>query len=154
MSTKSEFKFRPIRGKEADLLGMNAPEGSVLFASDTGKMYMIANGYRIPLGGDGGGAALLYGEADTKEINEQGFYELFLNELEDPTVLPAKGDLILNSDGAFYKVASYDPITKIIFCKLLTVSGSGGGGGGGCSLAKKIAVDITNESGISTLING
>ena len=134
---------------------MNAPEGSVLFATDTGRMYMIANGYRIALGGEGGGAALLYGEAEQKEISDQGFYELLLSELEDSTVLPAKGDLILNSDGAFYKVASYDPESQIIYCKLLTVSGTGGGGGGGqTSLAKKIAVDVSNESGISTLING
>ena len=32
--------------------------------------YMIANGYRIALGGDGGGAALLYGEAEQKEISD------------------------------------------------------------------------------------
>ena len=93
---KSDFIFRAIRGKEENLLAMNAPEGSVLFATDTGKMYMIANGERVILSGGTTGAAVLYGIADTKEANEEGKYEFTLDELENEDVKPKAGDLILN----------------------------------------------------------
>jgi hypothetical protein len=93
---KSDFIFRAIRGEEADLLIMNAPEGAVLFATDTGKMWMIANGEKVMLSGGTTGAAVLYGIADAKEANEEGKYEFTLDELENEDVKPKVGDLILN----------------------------------------------------------
>jgi hypothetical protein len=39
--------------------------------------------------------------------------------------------LIINSDGRFFKVLSYNKETDIIKCSLIAVSGTGGGSSGG-----------------------
>lgn len=110
---------------------MNAPEGAVLFAIDTGKMYMIANNERITLSGGTTGISVFFGIADAKEANENGKYEFTLDELEDENAKPKVGDLILNQNGTFFKIVSYIPDEGIMYCDLIAVSGSGGGGGGG-----------------------
>ena len=125
---KSDFIFRAIRGKEENLLAMNAPEGAVLFATDTGKMWMIADGEKVMLSGGTSGAAVLYGTAEAKEANEEGKYEFTLDELENEDAKPKAGDLILNQNGTFFKITEYDPYDGIMYCDLIAVSGSGGGG--------------------------
>lgn len=106
---------------------MNAPEGAVLFATDTGKIYMVQDGEKLIFGGSGSGASILYGIADEKTENENHQYLFSLDELENREVRPAIGDLILNKDGTFFKIIFYDEEQQIMYCSLIAVSGSGSG---------------------------
>jgi hypothetical protein len=49
----------------------------------------------------------------------------------DQSSIPKEKDLIINSDGRFFKVMQYNNSTKIVKCSLVAVSGGGNGGGGG-----------------------
>jgi hypothetical protein len=145
-------KFRPVNGTEEQILSASKTPGYVYFATDTGRIYLdLDQNTRISMGGSG--VALLYGKADTISPDEQGFYTLSFDDLEDD-VTPKEGDLILNKDGIFYRVMEADSDSRSMLCAILAVSGSGGSGGGGTSsLSKKIGITIQPLS-TSNLING
>jgi hypothetical protein len=78
----------------------------------------------------GSGAAVLYAFADNVIAYTDGTYGVSRNDLEGKTSLPKAGDLIINQDGRFFKVSSYNINSNMLICKLIAVSGSGGGGDG------------------------
>jgi hypothetical protein len=114
--------FTPVQGSEAQIRNAVVQNGSLYFATDSGKMYLDTPNGRISVGGGGGssdGAALYYGTAPKPEESEDGqFYSIATGFVDG---YPKTGDLILNSDGGFYKVASSTETHYI--CVLLTVSG-------------------------------
>ena len=131
MSEKA--RFTPIRGAEETLLNLPYTNGQLYFATDTGKMYLDcidpSGEQKDKLSVGGGGVSVIYGndlepEALTEDENNVRF-GLSLSALESKCHI---GDLILNSDGCFYKV--YEIGENKANCVRLAVSGSGGGGGG------------------------
>ena len=134
---KTDYKFKPIRGLEADLIGVDGrggvphTEGALLVATDTGKMWLDTPKHRVALGGSG--ASLLYGASKdvVEKFDELGnYYYLFpVEDLEDNGSKPQLNDLILNSDGAFYRITAIKPDT--LTCNRIAVSGSGSGSGSG-----------------------
>lgn len=150
--TPSEMIFRPIQGEEAKLLKTTLTRGAVLFSTDTGKIFMDTANGRIPMGSSG--ASLLYGKAENSEPDEDGLYTLSFNDLDDSSLMPKENDLILNSDGTFYRVMEVNEGQKTLLCLALSVSGTGGGGSGGPSgLAKAISLKGSPLS-TYTLVNG
>lgn len=130
MSTK--LPFIPAMGKDSDIQNAMYSEGHLFFATDTGKIYLDNEGQRIPMGG--GGVAVLY--ADATEIVENifdGTYTIQKVDLEDQKIIPKETDLIINSDGRFFKIISYDEGSQLIKANLIAVSGTGDGSGGGGS---------------------
>lgn len=126
----NSYQFRPVQGSQEAIMAMPYCEGYVYFATDTGKMYLDAEGTnKIPLGG--GGAAVLYAISSSAIERADGSWSLPYNDLEDETAVPKATDLIINQDGSFYKVISADKDSNIIHCSRIAVSGTGGGGGGG-----------------------
>lgn len=125
-------KFTPIRGLEDTLLDIPFINGQIYFATDTGKMFLDCfdiNGLeknKMPIGG--GGVSLVYGQdlspIPASDEEDNAYFALQLAALESKVSI---NDLILNSDGCFYKVLSTDEL--IANCLRLAVSGSGGGGG-------------------------
>jgi hypothetical protein len=90
-------------------------------------------------GGGAGGTGIIYANGLNTQIIPENLSEhepvnflMDLAALEDP-VPPEIDNLILNSDGRFFRVIGYDEATEKISVKLLAVSGSGGGGGGSSS---------------------
>jgi hypothetical protein len=141
-------KFTPIRGAQENIDKVQVTDGYFLMTTDTGKMYLDANGERIPLGGSG--ASVLYGNApSTLEVDSDGYYQLTYNYLEDSNAKPKAKDLILNQDGTFYRVVKIED--NVIYCRVIAVSGSGGGGVS--SLAKSINLTISPLE-TTNLING
>lgn len=126
----SNIAFRPVRGKENSILAMDISEGCAYFAEDTGKIFIDTATERIPMGGSG--AAIYYGKAtDVVENESTSYYDYPIIGLEDQKVSPKIGDIILNSDGKFFRILT---IQNTYFeCVLLAVSGSGDGSGGGAS---------------------
>lgn len=146
--------FRPIRGKEADILRAiqaDGRDGDIYFAYDTGFIYLIKDGETYTLGGSGtgGGSSMLwaYGEEDAEDettlfkVNEDDdedvryLLSVFAIEgsTEDNPKFPQKGLLIINSDGRFFRVTGTDAENNMVALDLIAVSGAGGGSGGGTS---------------------
>ena len=124
------ISFRPIQGSEELISKQTISAGSLYFATDTGKMYLDTATERISVGG--GGVAILYASAaEVKQNLVDLSYTIYFSDLDDKDASPKPDDLIINKNGTFYKVLSYNKTTQIIKCSRIAVSGSGGGGGGG-----------------------
>jgi len=146
-------KFRPVRGKEEKILSQEITNGYFYLATDTGRIFIDTSDGRVSVGG-GAGASLFYAGAVGNEIQKisedtsDKNYLLPISSLENPEVLPKKNDLILNSDGSFFKILSFEG--DQIHCLLLTVSGSGSGGGGGGEAQVADLTLTVNSSTITT----
>lgn len=128
--TESIFGFRPVRGLENKILANPIEDGNLYFATDTGKIYLDRDTERVALGGSG--AAIYYATA-TDIIHNPAYdtYTLKFADMDDQNAIPKEDDLIINSNGRFFKVNWYDVVSGQINCKLIAVSGTGGGSGGG-----------------------
>ena len=126
----NRLPFIPAMGKDSDIQNAAYSEGHLFFATDTGKIYLHNEGQKISMGG--GGVSVLY--ANAEEVVENifdGSYTIQINDLEDDKAFPKETDLIINSDGRFFKVIHYDEGSGLIKANLIAVSGTGGGGTGG-----------------------
>ena len=121
--------FIPIQGKRDTIQDQAIVAGNLYFATDTGEMFLDTATERINVGG--GGVAVLYAKQKdvTQDLTDMS-YVIYFSELEDQDAAPKKDDLIINSNGTFYKIISYKKATGIIKCSRIAVSGTGGGGGG------------------------
>lgn len=145
------IRFNPIRGKESAVFNRPYQDGNLLFAEDTGKIYLDANDERILMGSNG--VALFYGhdEKPQEDADSEVRFILTLSEIEDYKNC-REGDLVLNQgDGSFYKIEEINESTNQAFCLRLSVSGSGGGGS---TNAKRMTFTVTQKEYHSTIING
>ena len=121
--------FRPVRGKDERIQTLEYKDGYVYFATDTKKIYLDADGSRMPMGGNSG---IYYGSKEFGDDETQVEFEFAPTDLEvnkdsEKITLPNIDDLILNlKDGGFYRVMEVS--NEIISTIRLSISGSGGGG--------------------------
>jgi len=117
--------FRPARAIEEKIPPYDATtNGYIWFAVDTGRIYLDTSTERVMVGSNG--VAVLYGEfPKAAEPNEEGKYEFSIEDLAEGSSKPHINDLVLNSDGAFYKILEING-TQLI-CQQLAVSGGGNG---------------------------
>jgi hypothetical protein len=131
--------FNPIMGSEERVLSNGLSSGSVYFTTDTRKIYLDIdeNNSKIPMGGNVG---LFYGNMILQAPPVEGqkefefkITEILGNESGLNILVPNTNDLILNTDGCFYKVlSSYGTdIDAVLITEKLTIAGTGGGGGTG-----------------------
>ena len=128
MSDKTKFKV--VRGYEEAIQAIPYTDGQVYFALDSGRIYLDARGEeKIPVGG-GNGVVIHYGNIPSDlEPESLNTYSVTLSMLEDQRTIPQVGDLILNSDGAFFRIIGESDDAY----KCVTVLVSGGAGGGGAA---------------------
>lgn len=142
-------KFKPVRCVESQIPSQAsaATEGYIYFATDSGKIYLDKSSKRYLMGG--AGSSIYYAADDAVVTIEDNVFGIAKSSLEDQTNLPKIGDLIINSDGSFYRVddVSSDQFT----CSRIAVSGSGGGTGATYSDRAKIDKQDPESS---YLING
>lgn len=125
-----KIPFIPNQGKEEIIQKQSLHEGNIYFATDSGKIFLDTATERVTIGG--GGVAIIYASAKNIVLDSVDLkYNLYLSDLDDQKAVPKKDDLIINKDGTFYKVVSFNKESKLIKCTRVAVSGSGGGGGGG-----------------------
>ena len=129
----SQTRFRPVYGAEETIVNLAYQEGYLYFATDSGKIFLDADGKNKKLMssvGSGAGVVLHYGnDSDPQQIQDptdDTLYTLNLYLIEGYETL-ANEDLILNTDGCFYKVISIDADAGTVKTTQLAVSGSGGG---------------------------
>ena len=129
--------FNPVMGTEERVQAQSSSPGAVYFTTDTRKIYLDFDNEKLPMGGNIG---LFYGnmKLDVPVSDEQKEFEFKMSDIvgnEDGIniLVPNVNDLILNSDGCFYKVLSVDgnDIGAFLNTEKLTIAGTGGGGSGG-----------------------
>ena len=120
------IKFRPVRGTESQIEMQAVEDGYIYFATDSGHIYIDKDGERKSMGGTG--IAWYYADQSTVEQDDNDYFILSLSRVDASNV--KINDLIINTDGAFYKVLNYNSNGDYM-CSKIAVSGSGGGGGGG-----------------------
>lgn len=124
-------KFRPYRGKDSTIQEIPYSNGYVYFATDTGRIYLDYNGERLTMGGNG--ASLFYANDTDVKQDLMDYYHIDKSTLADQTASVKINDLIINSDGAFYRVIETETGLDTLQCVRIAVSGTGSGGSGGGS---------------------
>ena len=131
MAEIQRTRFRVYRGLEADISHIAITDGYLYFATDTGNIYIDVQNQRKAMGGNGSGGGntgLHYGAYPEIEPDEETELFTFLrSRLENPSAVVSIDDLIINSDGAFFRVVAYSPDNDLV-CARIAVSGGGGGG--------------------------
>jgi hypothetical protein len=97
--------FTPVQTTEANMKNQDLQNGWLYFATDSGRMYLDTESKRISVGGFGGnsGISIYYGDTEKPTQDETTkLYSIPKTDVQDENV--KEGDLILNSDGGFYKV--------------------------------------------------
>ena len=125
-----KMPFIPNQGKDEIIQKQTVREGNIYFATDSGKIYLDTATERVTIGG--GGVAIIYASAKNVAQDKGDLkYILYTTDLDNKEITPKKDDLIINSNGTFYKVYSFTKSSGLIKCTRIAVSGTGGGGGGG-----------------------
>lgn len=127
----SKIPFKPVRGTEERIQAMTTEDGSLYFATDSRKTYLgTAEGEKLLMGYDIG---VFYGKKDIPKNDSGGQQDpiVFFNLSKDieGNRLPQEDDLILNTDGCFYRVEKVISAVDVQ-TKRLTLQGTGSGGGG------------------------
>lgn len=129
----SSDAFAPIRGTEKKILQTPVANGQVYFSTDTNNVFFDAGEQRHQI--NGAGITFVYGNAVGEgEIvfDTDTEYYRFPREkvMQEPGIADCYlvGDIIINADGTFYKIA--DITEEHCLCTKMLVAGSGGGGGG------------------------
>ena len=152
----SDLIFNPVQGPEHLILNRAKKPGFVYFSTDTGKIFLdIDDTERIAVGGSG--ATVLYSSAEKIIANTNDTYTILYSDLDDQNASPKSGDLIINSDGRFFKVNYYNAGSSDVNCKLIAVSGTGGGGnypGGSDQETNPKAISVTYHDLTYTFLNG
>ena len=152
--------FQPVRGAENTIRRIqpsSRTDGTVYFAYDSGNIYLDKDGARYLMGSSGSGIIYSHGtdETITKQYpdDETSFtYLIPDSELDNGSASIKTDALILNNDGRFFRVKSYE--NNIIVATLLAVSGTGGGGGGSIvTYSDKAKINKIDPSS-NYLING
>jgi hypothetical protein len=144
--------FNPVRGTEASIENFKITEGFIYFATDSGKIYLDTDKERIIAGGSG--AAVLYSNAEKVIANTDDTHTILFSYLDDQNALPKAEDLIINSDGRFFRINYYDANAGLINCKLIAVSGTGGSSDGPDQEDDPRVIDVTYHDLTYTFLNG
>lgn len=141
MIEQTSYNFLPVIGEESKIINSSQAPGSIYFTTDTRKIYLDwdkEGTNKLLIGGHGN---LYYGTMKPLSPPVDGQTEFIFdivdhivgNNIQDANVLiPGVNDLILNSDGCFYKVLQINA-DNTLTAEKLTIAGSGGGGGGSAS---------------------
>ena len=124
----SKIHFRPVQGPEEKIKAYPQTDGYFYVATDTGRVYLdTATENKIPIGSSG--VQVIYGtekevgidyDADENPIG----YSIRLSNLSSSN--PHINDLILNSDGAFYRIKGFklnDDKEEVASCEKLLAGG-------------------------------
>lgn len=126
----SKIHFRPVQGPEEKIKDFPQTEGYFYVATDTGRVYLdTATENKLPIGSSG--VQVIYGTDDNIEVEYDSdenptSYLILTSKLS--TIGYHSDDLILNSDGCFYRIIEptiNDENEECVRCEKLTVGGGG-----------------------------
>lgn len=119
---KDKLPFRIVQGLEEKIMNIPIQEGYVYFTTDTKKIYLDSNKARLSMGGNAG---IYYANINFGDSVGPEFYFPF--DAIEGINIPNIDDLILNTDGCFYKII--EKLETEFKTKRITLSGTGGSGG-------------------------
>ena len=126
MSQNYNVEFNPIQCTSSVFKNLTAQDGFLYFITDTKKLYLGKDGKFVEMCG---GTNIFYGIKEIEYVNNgqplNPKVVFYLNELDGEDVVPLPNDLILNTDGCFYKIETVEE--NMISTMRLTLQGSGGG---------------------------
>jgi hypothetical protein len=153
----NQLAFRPVIGKEALILSQTPDPGHVWFATDSKKIYYSDGVTHLPMGGN---SSVFYGIKDfgDEAVDGQtefqfGVFDIDGNEDAEGNnyKIPNVDDLILNSDGCFYRVAELEGEGEDIIIHTLKLTIAGGGGGGVDVNVGKLTLERVTEKNVTCL---
>lgn len=155
--TTSNDAFLPYRGKEEDILEAPLKPGAVYFAWDTKKIYFDEGQSRHVMSGSG--IKFIYGDCQD-DLMEDEQHESFIPYPRQAVTTAYEDlgrneedyheeDIIINSDGTFYRIKEITP--TIAWCEKLLVSGTGGGGG---EAASSLSIKKGSVAFVTSLAKG
>lgn len=145
-------KFRPYRGTDEMIQSKPYQPGYLYFATDTGKIYLDYDDSRITMGGNGASVYYASDESVTED-KVSGRFQISLDNLDNPLDINniKELDLIINIDGAFYKVFQVIREENVAMCDRIAISGTGGSGGGSGGSGGGTGTDDSNYTKIELL---
>ena len=153
----NQLAFRPVIGKEALILSQTPDPGHVWFATDSKKIYYSDGVTHLPMGGN---SSVFYGIKDfgDEAVDGQtefqfGVFDIDGNEDAEGSnyKIPNVDDLILNSDGCFYRVAELEGEGEDIIIHTLKLTIAGGGGGNVDVNVGKLTLERVTEKNVTCL---
>ena len=159
--SENKIAFNPVYGTKERIDETDHVPGYIYFSTDSGEIYLDTETERVKVGSSSAGASLFYSEQPTSEENPMPTVEnhddWFLLSAEyvdtgDATI--RENDLIIGTDGAFYRFMALDDNDDYI-CTRMAISGSGGGGGGPVTIKDlDVVIDSNTIQAYSTLVYG
>lgn len=140
--SKTSLPVNVVKGLDSKIMKEDYREGYIYFATDTKKIYLDTRDARLSMGGN---TSIYYADAKFESTEEEEYFFSIL-DIEDESV-PNVKDLILNSDGSFYKVEEIDLKEQTVKAIKLTIQGSGAGPGG--NVFGKINLDLISPQHLS-----
>ena len=142
--------FNVVKGSEAAIKSCDPKQGYLWFALDTRKIYYSDGSDFISMGGN---SSVFYGtltwDPDHLPDSDQVDFDFSLSDIEGEAI-PNINDLILNSDGCFYRVTATEGTGAATIIKTIKLtiagSGSGGQGGGGTITTSVITIAVQNAT--------
>ena len=131
--------FIPVYGEEQDFNKLPIENGRIYFSTDTRKIFVDMNDQRIPMGGSG--ISLFYADQTNVIKSDDETSILFSEYFLDQNSLPQINDIIINSDGIFYRVKEID--NEYYTCSIIAISGTSGGGGGTSPIENDLELTIS-----------
>lgn len=141
----NKIPFTPIQGTESKISSIPRTQGNLYFSTDTKKIYLDTAYERLSMGGNTG---IFYGDVDFGNFQGPEFEFIIETDLEGNNE-PNVNDLIINTDGCFYKVIR--KTVERLVTKRIVLSGSTVGPGG----EKKGEIDVEVKNGYNrTVLTG
>lgn len=137
-----KLSFIPVCGTEDKIANTKYNEGWVYFSTDTKKIYLDINDSRLPMGGNTG---IFYGNVDFGNFQGPEFEFIIETDLEGNNI-PNIDDLIINTDGCFYKVIK-KTLDRLV-TKRIVLSGSSTGPSG----EKKGDIEVEVKNGYNRTV--
>ena len=162
--SERKIPFNPVYGTKEKIDQQDLTAGYIYFSTDSGEIYLDTEEERIKVGSSSAGASLFYSEQATSEENPiptieddagHSYYKLNADDVDtgDATIKP--DDLIIGTDGAFYRFIKLDDESGDYLCSRMAISGSGGGGGPVVvEPTLRVTIDSTTLDSNATLVQG
>lgn len=133
--SENKIAFSPVYGPKASIDNFPHSTGCIYFSTDSGEIYLDTATERVKVGSSSAGASLFYSTQYTDEDNpipnvegHNDLYSLTSAYVDTGDATIKAGDLIIGTDGAFYRFLMLDGNNNFT-CSRIAISGSGGGGG-------------------------
>ena len=160
--SENRIAFNPVYGTKERIDEQRHIPGYIYFSTDSGEIYLDTEEERVKVGSSSAGASLFYSTQETDDEhpipeveNREGYYLLTASEVNTGEATIKEDDLIIATDGAFYRFLAVDAETGDYICTRIAISGSGGGGGGIVTVKDlEVSIDSNTLTAYSTLVYG